>query len=78
MIGLGFAANQITRRTLVACGVDKKTAKWIGRGVGWTTSLISLDASGFFDVPDLPDAPDGASGGLPDYGDSDSPRRHWQ
>jgi hypothetical protein len=74
MLGLGFAANQITRRTLVACGVDKKTAKWIGRGVGWTTSLISLDASGFFDVTDIPDA----SGDLPDYGDSDPPRRHWQ
>jgi hypothetical protein len=74
MIGLGFAANQITRRTLVACGVDKKTAKWIGRGVGWTTSLVSLDASGFFDVPDVPDT----SSDLPDYGDSDSPRRHWQ
>lgn len=74
MFGLGFAANQITRRTLVACGVDKKTAKWIGRGVGWTTSLISLDASGFFDVPDVPDG--GSSGDLPDYGDSETPRRH--
>jgi len=76
MIGLGFAANQITQSTLVACGVDKKTAKWIGRGVGWTTSLISLDASGFFDVPDV-DVPD-ASDSLPDSGDSDRPRRHWQ
>ena len=72
MFGLGFAANQITRRTLVACGVDKKTAKWIGRGVGWTTSLISLDASGFFDVPDVPD-----SGYIPDDGgDASPPRRH--
>jgi hypothetical protein len=73
MIGLGFAANRITRRTLEACGVDKKTAKWIGRGVGWTTSLVSLDASGFFDVPDV-DVPD-ASASAPDSG---GPRRHWQ
>jgi len=56
VFGLGFVVNRATRRALVACGVDKDTAKWIGRGVGWTTSLISLDASGFFDVPDVPDS----------------------
>jgi hypothetical protein len=75
MIGLGFAVNRLTRRALVACGVDKNTAKWIGRGAGWTASLISLDASGFFDVPDVPDG--SSSGDWPDYGDdSGGPRRH--
>lgn len=62
MFGLGFAANQITRRSLVALGVDKEAAKWIGRGVGWSTSLATLDASGFFDIPDFPDPSDGSSG----------------
>jgi hypothetical protein len=61
MLGLGFAVNRLTRRALVACGVDENTAKWVGRGVGWTTSLISLDASGFFDIPDVPDVPDSDS-----------------
>lgn len=52
---LGFIVSRATRYTLEKCGVDKEAAKWIGRGAGWTTSLITLDASGFFDVPDLPD-----------------------
>jgi len=55
MLGLGFAMNRITRGALEACGVDKKTAKRIGRGVGWGTTLLTLDPSGFFDVPDMPD-----------------------
>jgi hypothetical protein len=69
MFGLGFAANRITRHTLRACGVDEKKAKWIGRGVGWTTTLLTLDPSGFVDVPDAPDAPD--------YGDSPRRQRDW-
>lgn len=75
MIGVGFAVNRLTRRALVACGVDKDKAKWIGRGAGWTASLISLDASGFFDVPDVPGS--GSGGDLPGYGDADAPRRRW-
>jgi hypothetical protein len=59
VFGLGLAVNRITRRALVASGVDKNTAKWIGRGAGWTASLISFDPSGFLDVPDIPD--DGSS-----------------
>jgi len=50
---IGFIANRATRYVLEECGVDKNTAKWIGRGVGAATSLIIMDASGFFDVPDL-------------------------
>jgi hypothetical protein len=51
----GFIANRVTRHVLEECGVDKNKAKWIGRGVGMATSLIIMDASGFFDVPDLSD-----------------------
>jgi hypothetical protein len=73
MFGLGFAVNRVTRHALVACGVDENTAKWIGRGAGWTTSLMTLDPSSLFDVPDIPD------GDTPDYSDdSGRPRRHWQ
>lgn len=57
---IGFAVGRATRYALEKCGVDNTAAKWIGRGVGMTTSLLILDASGFFDVPDLPDAGDSA------------------
>ena len=52
---IGFIAGRATRYVLEACGVEKKTAKWIGRGVGVGTSLVIMDASGFFDIPDMPD-----------------------
>lgn len=55
MFGLGFAANRITRSALEACGVDKKTARRIGRGVGLGTTLLTLDPTGCFDFPDMPD-----------------------
>lgn len=53
---IGFVVGRATRYALEKCGVDKEAAKWIGRGVGMGTSLIVLDASGFFDIPDMPDA----------------------
>jgi hypothetical protein len=63
---LGLIVSRTTRYALEKCGVEKNTAKWIGRGAGWTTSLITLDASGFFDIPDLPDTE------IPDGDDDDS------
>jgi ribosomal protein S5 len=63
---IGFIAGRATRYVLEACGVDKKTAKWVGRGVGIGTSLATMDASGFFDLPDIPD------GNVPDDSDDGS------
>jgi tetrahydromethanopterin S-methyltransferase subunit G len=44
---VGFIANQTTRIILEKNGVDKKTAKWIGRGVGILTGAVIGDLSGF-------------------------------
>jgi hypothetical protein len=48
---VGFIANRSTRVLLEKCGVDKKKAKWIGRGVGAAISVMSLEPSGFIDIP---------------------------
>jgi hypothetical protein len=74
MFGLGFAANRITRYTLRKCGVEEKTAKRVGRVVGWTTTALTFDPSGFIDIPDVPDTD--VPGYGDDYGDGDTPRRH--
>jgi hypothetical protein len=50
----GFIANRITRATLEAAGVEKNTAKWIGRAVGVTVGVLG-DPTGFVDIPDVPD-----------------------
>jgi hypothetical protein len=48
---MGFIANRGSRVLLEKCGVDKKKAKWIGRGIGVAVSLASLEPSGFVDIP---------------------------
>jgi len=60
MLGQGWLISRGVRAILEEFDVDENTAKWIGKGCGWTIGLLTFDwsivadaASGIADVMDV-------------------------